>query len=183
VWNLLSVRPKIAELVFQLYGRSLHPELFEVCHSRKVERNGYSALIQITNSGHLITWQYDGLTLTEVATAAHPPLPIKRRLMCHRLKGAHNDHVECRGGITYDVEFSLEHVDQIEFQEYLHELALAGAKNGLFHCFEAGGRFGVAALSYIHLESRDRSFVTQVFHTFPDDQAIIKSRSVFRLPK
>ena len=60
---MLSVRPRIAELVFQLYGRSLHPELFEIHRSRQVERGGYTANIQITNAGHVVTWQYDGLTL------------------------------------------------------------------------------------------------------------------------
>jgi hypothetical protein len=27
---VLSVRPKVAELSFQLFGRALHPEVFEV---------------------------------------------------------------------------------------------------------------------------------------------------------
>ena len=49
---VLSVRPRIAELVFQLYGRSLHPELFEVHRSRQIERGGYTATVQITNAGH-----------------------------------------------------------------------------------------------------------------------------------
>ena len=39
--SVLSVRPRIAELVFQLYGRSLHPELFEVHRTRRIERGGY----------------------------------------------------------------------------------------------------------------------------------------------
>ena len=72
---MLSVRPKIAELVFQLYGRSLHPELFEVHSARQIERGGYRATVQITNAGHVITWQYEGITLTEVAAAANHPLP------------------------------------------------------------------------------------------------------------
>ena len=38
---MLSVRPKVAELVFQLYGRALHPELFEVYSSRTVKRGDY----------------------------------------------------------------------------------------------------------------------------------------------
>ena len=84
---MLSVRPKIAELVFQLYGRSLHPELFEVYSSRTVRRGEYQATIDITNAGHMVTLRYHGLTLTEVATAAHHPLPQKRRLLSYRLKG------------------------------------------------------------------------------------------------
>ena len=50
---MLFVRPKVAELTFQLYGRSLHPELFEIFSSRKVERGGYSAKIDVTSAGHV----------------------------------------------------------------------------------------------------------------------------------
>ena len=180
---MLSVRPKIAELVFQLYGRPLHPELFEVHRTRTIDRGGYSATVQITSTGHLVTWQYEGLILTEVATAAHHPLPQKRRLMSHQLKGCCDDRVNCRGGIHYEVEFSLEPVNQDAFWLYQKELALAGARKGMVHHFESSGRFGLGALSYINLESRDRSLKVQAFHTFPDDHAIVKTQSTFALPK
>jgi hypothetical protein len=179
---VLSVRPRIAELVFQLYGRSLHPELFEVHGTRRIERGGYIANIQITNAGHVVSWQYDGITLTEVAASAQHPLPQRRRLMSHRLKGTCKDHVECRGGVTYQVEFSLEPVDREDFWTYQKELTQSGVKDGLLHCFESSGRFGLGALSYVNVESRDRSLKVQAFHTFPDDYAIVKSQSVFALP-
>ena len=85
---MLSVRPKVAELVFQLYGRSLHPELFEIHQSRTIKRAGYEATVQITSTGHIVTWQYQGIILTEVATAAHHPLPSRRRLMSYQPQGA-----------------------------------------------------------------------------------------------
>lgn len=180
---MLSVRPKIAELVFQLYGRSLHPELFEVYRTRHVERGGYSATVQITSAGHLVMWQYQGLTLTEVATSAHHPLPQKRRLMSHQLKGDCSDQMECRGGVHYQVDFSLEPVEQEAFWTYQKELSRAGTRQGMVHHFDASGRFGLGALSYINLESRDRSLKVQAFHTFPDDHAIVKSQSIFKLPE
>lgn len=180
--RVLSVRPKIAELVFQLYGRSLHPELFEVQRTRQLERGGYVATVQITNAGHVIAWQYGGLTLTEVAASAHHPLPQRRRLMSHKLKGTCRDKVECRGGVTYQVEFSLEPVERETFWSYQKELTQAGAREGLLHCFEPSGRFGLGAMSYINLESRDRTFKVQAFHTFPDDYAIVKSQSIFTRP-
>jgi hypothetical protein len=180
---VLSVRPRIAELVFQLYGRSLHPELFEVHRSRQIERGGYTATVQITNAGHIVTWQYDGITLAEVAASAQHPLPQRRRLMSHRLKGKCTDELECRGGVHYQVEFSLEPVERETFWTYQKELTQAGTRDGLLHCFESSGRFGLGALSYINLESRDRSLKVQAFHTFPDDYAIVKSQSVFSLPK
>ena len=68
------------------------------------------------------------------------------------------------------------------FWTYQKELTQIGAREGLLHCFEPSGRFGLGAMSYINVESRDRSLRVQAFHTFPDDYAIVKSQSVFTLP-
>ena len=112
---MLSVRPKVAELTFQLYGRSLHPELFHVHKSHTVERGGYSAKIDITSAGHVVTWRFGGLTLTEVAASAQHPLPQRRRLLSYKLRGERNgprrmprrDHVpdqfSARAGCTGSV--------------------------------------------------------------------------------
>jgi hypothetical protein len=48
--------------------------------------------------------------------------------------------------------------------------------------FEPSGRIGMGAMSYINVQSRDRSLLVQALHTFPDDFAIVKSQSMFRLP-
>jgi hypothetical protein len=40
----------------------------------------------------------------------------------------------------------------------------------------------IGALSYISVETRQRSLLIQAFHTFPDDYAIVKTQSVFELP-
>ena len=59
----------------------LHPELFEVHKTRTVERGEFTARLDITTAGHVITWRYRGLTLTEVAASAQHPLPERRRLL------------------------------------------------------------------------------------------------------
>ena len=179
---MLSVRPKIAELTFQLYGRSLHPELFEVFDTRRVERGPFSATIQITSAGHVVTWRYQGVTLTEVATAAHHPLPKRRRLMLHPLRGATRDRVECRGGVSYQVDFQLEPCDPAAFWTFQEELAHDSACDGMLHRFDSSGRMALGALSYISAQTRSRSLLVQVFHTFPDDCAIVKSQSLFEIP-
>lgn len=179
---MLTARPKVAELVFQLYGRTLHPELFEVYRSRVVHRGNYEAKIDITSAGHVVCWRYDGLTLTEVATSAHHPLPERRRLLSARLRGQRNERIECRGGITYQVSFQLEPVAPEVFWTFQHELAQDGERKGLLHRFDSSGRMALGALSYINVESRDRSLLVQAFHTFPDDCAIVKSQSLFRVP-
>lgn len=179
---MLSVRPKVAELVFQLYGRALHPELFEVYTTRHVKRGDYEAKIQITSAGHTVQWRYKGLTLTEVATSAHHPLPQKRRLMAYKLKGAGHDRVDCRGGARYQVSFSLEPVEPSLFWTFQQELAGDNDREGMLHRFDSSGRIALGALSFIHVETRNRSLLVQAFHTFPDDYAIVKSQSLFEVP-
>jgi hypothetical protein len=179
---VLSVRPKVAELSFQLFGRALHPELFEVYKSRTIERGEFSARLEITSAGHVITWRYRGLTLTEVAASAQHPLPERRRLLSYRLKGQRSDRVECRGGIVYHTSFQLEPVAPELFWTFQEELATDGERQGLMHTFDSSGRIALGAMSYIYPETRSRSLLIQAFHTFPDDCAIVKSQSVFELP-
>ena len=176
---MLSVRPRAAELVFQLYGRVLHPELFEIGATRSIDRGSYAATIAITGFGHVVTWRHGGLTLSEVATAAGEPLPLKRRLLSHRIGGERSDRVECRGGCRYETCFQLERADAEVFWTLQQELAAAGSTRGLLHRFESPGRMALGAVSWIDVETRPRSLLVQAFHTFPDDLAIVKSQSLF----
>lgn len=179
---MLTVRPKVTELAFQLYGRPLHPELFQVYETCTIERGGYTAKIDITSAGHVVTWRYAGLTLTEVAASAHHPLPKMRRLLSYCLKGQRSDRVECRGGISYQMSFQLEPTAPEVFWTFQQELAQQGLRQGLLHHFHSNKRMALGALSYINLEARNRSLLVQAFHTFPDDYAVVKSQSLFQLP-
>jgi hypothetical protein len=178
---VLSVRPKIAELVFQLYGKPLHPELFQIYATRTVERGDYKATIHITSAGHIVAWRYRGLSLTEVACSAAHPLPQKRRLLQYRLKGQRSDRLVCRGGASYRMSFQLESVRPEVFWTYQQELAVEGVRQGMLHRFDSSGRMALGAISYLNVETRNRSLLVQAFHTFPDDYAIVKSQSFFEL--
>lgn len=176
---MLSVRPKVTDLVFQLYGRTLHPELFDIRATRSIERGAYRADVTITSAGHVVTWRREGLTLCEVATSSAHPLPQKRRLLSHRLAGERSDRMECRGGTTYQTCFQLEGVAPEVFWTFQQELCSEGIKHGLFHRFESGGRLALGAISWLNIETRARSLLVQAFHTFPDDLAIVKSQTLF----
>jgi hypothetical protein len=130
----------------------------------------------------VITWRYEGMLLTEVATCASNPLPQKRRLLSSRLKGHRTDKVDCRGGISYRTTFELETVTPELFYALQQELSREDSRSGLLHTFESSGRVVLGGLSYIHTDTRSRSFSVQAFHTFPDDYAVVKTHSVFELP-
>ncbi len=180
---MLSVRPKVAELVFVVYGRPLHPELFQVVQCRQIQHGSYQAKLQITTAGHVICWNYADLVLTEVATSAQHPLPELRRLICHRLRESRQERIQCRGGVVYQVQFHLDQLAPEEFWAFQQQLQLADQEpEGLYYKFGSNGRIAVGAVSYIHTECRQRSFRIQAFHTFPDDYAIVKTESLFLLP-
>ena len=168
--------------MLQLYGRSLHPELFEIHESKTIKRGKYQAQVLVTSAGHVVTWKYDGITLSEVATAAHHPLPKKWRLMSHRLKGDRADQLECRGGVKYAVDFSLESASTERFLDYQKQLSLPSPRHGLLHQFDSNGRWEAGAISFVNMESRDKTFRVQAFHTFPEDNAVLKVQSMFQLP-
>lgn len=179
---MLSVRPKVAELVLQLYGRSIHPELFDIHETRTFQRGKYEASVRITSTGHLIAWKVGDLLLTEVATSAHLEMPEKRRLMSHRVRANREDRLDCHGGISYEMSFALESASPEKLRGYQKELSLQAARNGILHQFEASGRFEAGGISYMNVESRDKTFRVQAFHTFPDDSAVLRIQSLFRLP-
>src|SRR5436190_16768159 len=98
--NALLVRPRIAELVFQLYGRPLHPELFDILAVRRFEREDYELRVWITRTGHVITWENPDVLLTEV-TCADPPFSEARRLLNYRMRGEHVATFPCCHGVVY----------------------------------------------------------------------------------
>lgn len=178
---VLSVRPKVAELAFQVFSRSLHPELYTNHKSRRIERTNYEAQVDITNCGHVITWNGAGVTICEVATSAHQPLPKRRCLLAKSLKGSRTERAQCRDGIEYRTHFQLESVEPDLFWMVQQQLG-EGPTEGLLHTFDASGRMALGALSYVNVETRQNSMLVQAIHTFPDDYAIVKVESLFSLP-
>ncbi len=178
---MLSLRPKAGELVFQVFGRPLHPELFETCSTRSFDRGSYAATVSITGCGHVVTWRHEALTITEVATGADQPLPQRRRLLSHRIAGERSDRVQCRGGATYQTCFQVEAIAPELFWSFQEELVASGGRRGFLHRFEASGRLSLGAVTWIDVETRPRSLLIQAFHTFPDDLAIVKTQSLFEV--
>lgn len=178
---LLSARPKISELLFGLYGRSLHPELFQIHSSRKLERDHFSARIDITSAGHVIMFKAGQHVFTELATSAHHELPDRRRLLSQRLAGRFEDRVECEGGVQFEYQFQLERTTPEIFHAMNKAFQERREMEGLIHQFESSGRVQLGAISYIYIDTRIHSLRIQAIHTFPDDYAVLKTQSLFQI--
>src|SRR2546425_7581459 len=169
------LRPRVAELVFHLYGRPLHPELFEILAVRKIQREDYELTVRITRTGHVISWENADVHLTEVAAAADQELPQKRRLLSHRLRNEHSDGLLCAHGISYQMSFQVEVLPPEIFLHVHDEILADGGKRGMLYNFQPNHRLSLAPVGFVTVEGRPGCLIITTFHTFPDELTVVKS--------
>jgi hypothetical protein len=173
----LFVRPRVAELVFRLYDRPLHPELFDAVAARRVERNGVRVTVRITPTGHVLEWTDGAATLTELTATADPGLPERGRRLGHRLGGGRGGRWE-GGGLRYQVSSQVEVLPPEQFVRVHEELRADGARKGLVSHFRGGDRLGLAPLGVVVAEALPGGLAVSAFHTFPDEYAVVKTQSL-----
>jgi len=167
-----AARPDVGTLVFRLFSRSVHPELFDVY--------AHAALF-ICDAGHVIAFRHNGKTLCEVTTSADRPLPHNRQVLGRRLKGHRDESVEHDGGILYHVSFQVEQLDPEVFLRCHEELLLDATRSRMSHSFAPPSRLAPSPLSIIQIEERPHSLLVHTFHTFPDNRAVVKTQSMFEV--
>ncbi len=177
--SVTFVRPKISDLVFHLYGRSVHPELFEVYDQFEISLREYTATVRICAAGHVVGVRSHGRVLTEVATTCTHPLPKNKRLIEKPLRGIRDESYRFPGGGRYQVSFQLERLDPEVYLNFHEELLMDCHRAELSHRFPAGNRLSPEPLSLIRTETTVNSLLIHAYHSFPDDCAVIKTQSLF----
>jgi hypothetical protein len=172
------VRPRVAELVFRLYDRPLHPELFESLATRVVERGGFRLITTITRTGHVLHWATRTTRLTEVTVTSDQELPTCGRRLAHRFGGGRSGRCELAGSVRYQVSSQVEVLPSETFVHLHHELLADGAKKGLLFEFRPGYRLSLSPLGIVIIEALPVALSVAAFHTFPDELAIVKTQSL-----
>jgi hypothetical protein len=173
-----SLRPRVSDLMLHFYGRPLHPELFDILAARKIQREDYQVSICITRTGHVITWESAGMFLTEVTATAEQALPESHRLLAYRLRGEHTATLPCKPGTNYQMSFQVETLPPEIFLHVHDEILADGGKRGLLHNFQPNHRLSLAPLGCIEVEARPDCLFLSTFHTFPEENTIVKSQSL-----
>ena len=176
-------RPRVSDLVFQVYGRPLHPELFDILALRKVQRDNYDLTIWITRTGHVITWHHQGHCLSEVTAEVEQPLPRSRRLFSYRVRGEHSDGLSCAPGITYQTSFQVEVLPPEIFAHVHEEILTDGLRRGLLYNFQPNNRLSLAPLGLVSAEARPGCLILTSFHTFPEEYSVVKTQSLIEQAK
>ena len=177
------VRPKVSELIFLLYSRPLHPELFDVVRDQRVQRDDYLANVCITDTCHLIEWQHGKVCLTELVTTVDNPLPQKRRLLACRLRGERTETIQCAPAVVYQTSVTVERLQPEVYSRIHDELESDSLRRGIFHNFRPHDRLALSPISHIAIEARASGLLVQAFHTFPDDCTVLKTQSLFEFKR
>lgn len=175
-------RPPVGDLIFQLYGRPVHPELFDILATRTVVRDDYRLNVWITSAGHVITFENANVFLTEVAASSEQDLPEKRRLLHRRLRNERTNSLPCAHGVQYQVCFQVEVLPPHLFAVVHGEILQDGAKRGMIHYFPSTSRFELAPLGYITAEASPSCLFLSSFHTFPSEYTVVKTQSLIEIP-
>jgi hypothetical protein len=179
--NLL--RPRVGKLFFQLYGRFVHPEFFDVLAERKIRHENYELRLWITRTGHAITWRQGGLCLCEVTTEADQELPEQGRLLRYRIRGEQSDRLSYAGGIDYQMSFQVETLQPDVFLHFHDELLADRSKTSLLCNFQPNHRLSLAPLGLLTAQGRPGCLILNSFHTFPEEYAVLKSQSLIERSK
>jgi hypothetical protein len=172
------VRPPVCDLVFHLYGRPLHPELFDILAVRTIRREDYELTVRITRTGHVISWHNRDVYLTEVTAAADQELPARRRLLDYRLRHEHNGKLPGEAGIHYEMSFQVEVLPPEIFLHVHEEIRADGSKRGLMHNFPSHHRLSVAPIGFVTADARPGCLCLSSFHTFPEECTVVKTQSL-----
>jgi hypothetical protein len=176
-----SGRSRVSDLSFQVFGRTIHPDWFQVrCHQR-YSQTGWEADVRIVEGGHVVTWSCGAIRLTEVLVGAETTLPEPGLLYHSSVRHERSTSVRPGSRAEYQTCFAVERIDAEVFTHLSDELLLDAARPGLLHRFRGSNRMAPTPVSRIYVEARARGLSIQAFHTFPDERAIVRTQSLFEI--
>jgi hypothetical protein len=174
-------RSSIADLTFQVFNRSLHPEWFATREFRRVEQKRWAADVRIVEGGHAVIFSSGLVRLTEVLCGPETILPEPGRLFHSHLRRERSAILRPDGTVEYQSCLEVERVDIEVFLHLCEEIALSASANRLFQRFPAPNRMAPPPISHVQLSARGADLSIQSFHSFPSECAIVRTQSLFEL--
>ena len=172
-------RSRVADLSFQVFARTFHPDWFAVRSHRRVTQNGWEADVRIIEGGHAVIFRAGSVRLTEVLAGRETLLPESGLLFHSPIRSERSARLRPRGEMEYQACFEVERVDPEVFAHLSDELTLDSSKGRLFHRFAPANRLLPAPISHVRIEARVKGLTVHAFHTFPEEHAIVRTQSLF----
>jgi hypothetical protein len=174
-------RSSVADLTFQVFNRSLHPEWFATREFRRVEHRRWAADVRIVEGGHAVVFSSGSVRLTEVLSGPETVLPEPGRLFHSHLRREKSAILRPDGTVEYQSCLEVERVEIEIFHHLCEEIALNASGDRLFQRFPASNRLAPPPISHIQVSARGADLSIQCFHSFPTECAIVRTQSLFEL--
>ena len=181
-----TVRPRVADLVFRVFARPVHPELVETLAVRRVERPHFTLTVRLTPTGHLVQFVTAGGTLTEVLAAVGQPLARSGGVL-DRPVGPGRRGKLTAAGVRYEMTLHAETLAPDVFARAHAELVADGDRRGLLAHLPAAAWAGPAPVGYVTADpvpGRAGGFglCVAAFHSFPAEVTVVKTASLWERP-
>ncbi len=182
--NAGSSIQQAVDLNLFLYDRPLHPELFRHYADFRVRQGDYQVDIWLVGLAHVVTVSRGGVALTELVAPESDVLPQRGILTHFRMKGERDLEKQTEEGWNYMVSTQVEQMEDALYKSVHNDLLQHAMKRGCYVLFEqwADGS-GLVPFSYIDHEARAYEFHLHAFHAFPAERTIVKTQTIFELPR
>lgn len=178
-----QTKQRVDELVFSLYQRPIHPELFQIFRVRRLEQRRYNAEIWVAGLAHVVTIQAGTQVLAEVITEDNELLPKNGVATSFRFRGE-RDHVQSFGnGLRYILSTQVEKLSSQIYPATHRDYVHYARNRGLFVSFDDMAVDGLSPFSFVDFDARDHELHIHAFHAFPEENTLLKTQSIFEIGK
>lgn len=168
------------ELNFNLFERPLHPELFKIYASRHFFQGDYEVTIWIVGCSHVVSVFAHDRCLTELICPPYQMLPKRGLLERFAFRGERSHEMNWSNDMEYMMNFQVDSMSANLYRQTHQDLTAMGKKRGMFVQFPHMIRGEFTPFSYLDYEARVDELALHTWHSFPEQQTVLRTQSLFR---
>lgn len=176
-----QINVAVEELMFSLFQRPLHPELFQIYANRHLNTEKYEAIIWVTGCTHVVSVFAGDICLTEVVSPPGQMLPSRCLLERFQFRGPRTHKCTLSQGASYVTDFQVEKMSPNLYRQSHTDLERFARNRGIFVKFPELEVDGLQPFCYIDFEARRTELHIHTFAAYPDQVTMIKTQSLFDL--
>jgi hypothetical protein len=174
-----QINVAVEELMFSLFQRPLHPELFQIYASRQINTEKYETLIWVTGCTHVVSAFVGDICLTEVVSAPGQMLPSRGLVERFQFRGPRSHKCTLSKGVSYMTDFQVERMNPNLYRQSYTDLERFSHNRGIFVEYSELEMDGMLPFCYIDFEARQTELHVHTFAAYPEQLTMIKTQSLF----
>ncbi|MEX0777103.1 MAG: hypothetical protein WD042_15470 [Phycisphaeraceae bacterium] len=163
-----------------VYGRALHPELFELQGRRLARHGDYEVETWLLSAGHVVRFQFNGECLTEVVMENGDHLPEHGLVHALPCLGEKDYEMPAQGNLGYVTSIQTESLTDNLYNATLIEMRDFAAETNSMS-FEWKDGENVPCLSVIDCQKFKKQYHIQSYHLLGCTGVVLRTQSIFEI--